>query len=199
MGQSGPPPIEARCSGQACSATHRRYARTRKQAVVLLGPVTTALRRPGTAGKRSTCSCFGRASRMSRIAPRTRFARTAGTAPASPAGAAVGAIADLALPTGRDPSVHGRAQPIPASPRGRRTVGSGCCCEQSQQPVSRRGPDCRPQRLQKPTSPSVSRTSVGQQAPDGSPSEIPDRLPIIGFDSSELAQAAFPTGSQPPI
>jgi hypothetical protein len=53
-------------------------------------------------------------------------------------------------------------------------------------------------RLQKPTPPGVSRTSAGQQAPDGSPSEIRDRLPMVGSGSSELAQAAFPRRSQSP-
>jgi len=53
-------------------------------------------------------------------------------------------------------------------------------------------------RLQKPTPPGVSRTSAGQQAPQGSPSDIRDRLPKIDSDSSELAQPAFPTSSQLP-
>ncbi len=60
------------------------------------------------------------------------------------------------------------------------------------------GQTAAPRRLQKPTPPGVSRTSAGQQAPDGSPSEIRDRLPMIGSGSSELAQAAFPRRSQSP-
>src|SRR5450755_845139 len=60
------------------------------------------------------------------------------------------------------------------------------------------GQNAAPRRLQKPTPPGVSRTSAGQQAPDGSPSEIRDRLPMIGSRSSGLAQAAFPRRSLPP-
>ena len=60
------------------------------------------------------------------------------------------------------------------------------------------GQTAAPRRLQKPTPPGVSRTSAGQQAPDGSPSEIRERLPMIGSGSSELAQAAFPRRSQSP-
>jgi hypothetical protein len=60
------------------------------------------------------------------------------------------------------------------------------------------GQTAAPRRLQKPTPPGVSRTSAGQQAPDGSPSKIRDRLPMIGSRSSELAQAAFPRRSQSP-
>jgi hypothetical protein len=55
-----------------------------------------------------------------------------------------------------------------------------------------------PRRLQKPTPPGVSRTSAGQQAPEGSPSDIRDRLPKIDSDSTELAQPAFPTSSLSP-
>jgi hypothetical protein len=55
-----------------------------------------------------------------------------------------------------------------------------------------------PRRLQKPTPPGVSLTSAGQQAPEGSPSDIRDRLPKIDSDSSELAQPAFPRRSQSP-
>jgi hypothetical protein len=60
------------------------------------------------------------------------------------------------------------------------------------------GESAVPRRLQKPTPPGVSRTSAGQQAPEGSPSDIRDRLPKIDSDSSELAQPAFPTSSQLP-
>ena len=60
------------------------------------------------------------------------------------------------------------------------------------------GQTAAPRRLQKPTPPGVSRTSAGQQAPDGSPSEIRNHLPMIGSGSSERAQAAFPRRSQSP-
>jgi hypothetical protein len=60
------------------------------------------------------------------------------------------------------------------------------------------GHSAAPRRLQKPTPPGVSRTSAGQQAPEGSPSDIRDRLPKIDSDSSELAQPAFPASSQSP-
>ena len=53
------------------------------------------------------------------------------------------------------------------------------------------GQTAAPRRLQNATPRGVSRTSAGLQAADGSPSEIRDRLPMIGSDSSELAHAAF--------
>jgi hypothetical protein len=54
-------------------------------------------------------------------------------------------------------------------------------------------------RLRKPTPPGVSRTSAGQQAPEGSPSDIRDRLPKIDSDSSELAQPAFRDARNRPV
>jgi hypothetical protein len=53
------------------------------------------------------------------------------------------------------------------------------------------GQTAAPRRLQNATPRGVSRTSAGLQAPEGSPSEIRDRLPMIGSDSSELAHTAF--------
>jgi hypothetical protein len=100
-------------------------------------------------------------------------------------------------------SARSRNDTLPALPQRRRAEvlhgrQRAPAREQSQKPAVECGQTAAPPRLQKPTPPGISRTSSGQQAPDGSPSKIRDRWPMICSDFTELAQAGFPRRSQSP-